>query len=499
MKLKKLKKQTRIAVIITTLIFCMMFGNVTALANDHVPYDTYNYDYRDYIVHTPAAYVPDHSISGVSFGIGAFSNPQDLCIAPDGLVYIADTNNNRIVVLNENMTKLVRVIKEFDNNGTLDRFNRPYGVAISKKNELYIADSENKRIVVLSSEDQFIKIVDNPQSDVLEEGYVFTPLKVTVDYADRIFCIAKGMTEGIMVFDSNGQFTSFFGTIKVEITLWEKFWRRLSTKKERSRQSLFIPTEFTGIDIDEKGFIFASNIDNAGEQAVRRLNPSGEDVIKKGVKKNVGGDLRTGGMNVYAGPSKIVDVVYRNNGIYSILDSRRGRIFTYDYEGNLLYIFGGLGSQAGTFVAPVAIESSNNMILVLDSTRAEILVFHATEYGTLINDAVALRFDGDESLAVEKWEQVLKLDENFEIANVGIGKAYLSKGENKLAMKYLKLGMSREYYSIAYKRYRNEILKENLSYMLTGIVVLIGGTMITKSIIRKRKNIVDDTDGGGLE
>lgn len=495
----KPKKQTRIAVIITTIIFCMMFGNVTALANDHVPYDTYNYDYRDYIVHTPAAYVPDNSITGVSFGIGAFNNPQDLCIAPDGLVYLADTNNNRIVVLNDSMTKLIKVIKEFDNNGTLDTFNRPFGVAISNKNELYIADSENKRIVVLDANDKLIKIVSNPQSDVLEAGYVFTPLKVTVDYADRIFCIAKGMTEGIMVFDSNGQFTSFYGTIKVEISLWEKIWRKLSTKKERSRQSLFIPTEFTGIDIDEKGFVFASNIDNQGVQAVRRLNPSGEDVIKKGVKKNVGGDLMTGGMYIYSGPSKIVDVAYRDNGIYSILDSRRGRIFTYDSEGNLLYIFGGLGSQAGTFVAPVAIESLQNKILVLDATRAEILVFNATEYGTLINEAVALRFDGDEALAVEKWEKVLKLDENFEIANVGIGKAYLSKGDNEMAMKYLKLGMSREYYSIAYKRYRNEILKDNISYILTGIVIIAAGVMITKKVLRRRKNIQDDTDGGGLE
>ena len=476
----------------------MMFGNVAALANDHVPYDTYNYDYRDYIVRTPAAYVPDCSVSGVSFGIGAFSNPQDLCIAPNGLVYIADTNNNRIVVLSEDMTKLVKVIDGFDNQGTKDSFNRPFGVAISEKAELYIADSENKRIVVLDAEDKLIKIVSNPTSDVLEEGYVFTPLKVTVDYADRIYCIAKGMTEGIMVFDSNGQFTSFFGTIKVEITLWEKIWRKLSTKEERSRQSLFIPTEFTGIDIDEMGFIFASNVDNQGVQAVRRLNPRGEDVIKKGVKKNVGGDLAIGGMSIYSGPSKIVDVVYRNNGIYSLLDSRRGRIFTYDSEGNLLYIFGGLGSQAGTFIAPVAIESLQNKILVLDSTRAEILVFETTKYGQLINDAVALRFDGDESLAVEKWEKVLKLDENFEIANVGIGKAYLSKGENKEAMKYLKLGMSREYYSIAYKRYRNEILKENLSYVLTGIVVIVAGVLIIKA--RKRKNEHDeDTEGGGLE
>ena len=56
-----------------------------------------------------------------------------------------------------------------------------------------------------------------------------------------------------MVFESNGQFIGFIGTIEVGISLWEKFWKRMATKEERSNQRLFIPTEFTGIDIDDDG------------------------------------------------------------------------------------------------------------------------------------------------------------------------------------------------------------------------------------------------------
>ena len=45
-----------------------------------------------------------------------------------------------------------------------------------------IADSENHRIVVLEESDlSFVRIIENPTSDVLEENFVFTPLKVTVD------------------------------------------------------------------------------------------------------------------------------------------------------------------------------------------------------------------------------------------------------------------------------------------------------------------------------
>ena len=165
-----------------------------------------------------------------------------------------------------------------------------------------------------------------------------------------------------------------------------------------------------------------------------------------------------------------MDVVYRGHGAYSLLDSRRGRIFTYDHEGNLLYIFGGIGTQAGTFQTPAAIEKLGSSLLVLDSQQGNLTVFAETEYGALINRAVSLRFDGDESQAVPLWQEVLRLDEINELANTGIGKAYLSAGDNANAMLYLRRGMNREYYSVAFKRWRNERLRNNISLILSGVV-----------------------------
>jgi hypothetical protein len=223
------------------------------------------------------------------------------------------------------------------------------------------------------------------------------------------------------------------------------------------------------------------------------LNPKGEDVIKKGQNENVGGDLNIDGQSVYSGASQFIDVAYRGNGIYSLLDRRRGRVFTYDHEGNILYIFGGLGTQEGTFNVPAALEDMNGQVMVLDSGRGEIVAFKATEYGRLINEAVSLRFDGDEALAVPLWERVLQLDENNELANTGLGKAYLTSGDNKTAMKYLRLGMSREYYSIAFRRYRNAILIENANAGLTIASVLIAAALIYRTVRKKKKK---DDDGG---
>lgn len=457
-----------------------------------LPYDTYNYDYREYVHFTPAAYIPIGSIGGEDLTyngepIGKFVTPQDLCVGDDGRIYVADTGNNRIVVMDNQMTGVVDIITTFNNNGTEDSFNQPYGVCVSEKGQIYVADSQNRRVVVLEKNGTLVKIVANPKSESLDDSYVFTPLKVTVDYADRVYVIAQNMFEGIMVFESNGEFASFFGTINVQLSLWDKFWARMATKEERAKQMLYIPTEFTGIDIDPDGFVYATNIDASGVQGVRRLNPRGEDVIKKGENGNVGGDLWIDGTTEYAGPSQFTDVVYRSNGIYSCLDRRRGRIFTYDHEGNLLYIFGGLGTQEGTFTQPVAIEDIGGRLVVLDMQRAKILIFEVTEYGRLINEAVALRYDGDEAEAVALWERVLELDENNELANTGIGKAYLTAGDYELAMKYLKLGMSRDYYSIAYRRYRNSFLTANASYFLTGIAILIVVVLVIKKVRKNKK------------
>ncbi len=472
-----------------TAAFCLLAS--CALANDSLPYDSYNYDHWDNLLYTPAPYVPDGTVTGtvLTFDgqpLGAFSSPQDLCISADGDLYIADTGNNRIVVLAGDLKTVKQIITGFEAEGKAETFNKPYGVAVSQNHQLYIADSENRRIVVLNLDGSFVKYVKDPKSEVLDEGFVFKPLKVSVDYADRVYCVAQNMFQGIMVFAAEGDFTGFFGTISVKITLWERFWRKMATKEERSKQQLFIPTEFTGIDVDDEGFVYASNKDTDGLQAVRRLNPRGEDVIQKGPKENLGGDRAFGAVGNYSGPSQIVDVVYRDHGIYSLLDARRGRVFTYDHEGNLLYIFGGIGTQAGTFRTPAAIEQMGNRLLVLDSQQANISIFSETEYGNLINRAVSLRFDGDESQAVPLWQEVLRLDENNELANSGIGKAYLSAGDNEKALIYLRRGMNRAYYSVAFKRWRNDLLTGNISWILTGLIVLVVLLLVWSKIIKPR-------------
>ncbi len=499
-----MKSKTKIVmqrILLLTLIVTMLVPSV-AFADD-VPYTTYNYDYWENIVYTPAAYIPDGKIDGNTIldnegnSIGAFKAPSDIFVASDGNLYIVDSGKNRIVILKQEDYSFVGIIDGFTNaEGQQDTFKAPEGICHSEdpNGYIYIADTGNYRIVILDSEYNLVNIIESPQREdnVLEDSFVFAPQKVIVDYAERLYVIAKNTEEGIMIFNTEHEFESFFGTITVSLTTWERVWRKLSTKAQRAKQTLNISTEYNGLDVDDNGFIYASYLDETGLQAVMRLNPKGKDVIKKGYNSNVGGDISIVETNSYSGKSQAKDVVYRGHGIYSFLDRKRGRIFTYDHEGNLLYIFGGLGSQEGCFKSPYAIEENvNGQIMVADGTQNVILLFKATEYGNLINEAVALRHDGDEALAVDLWKKVLEYDANFELAYIGLGKAYMSAGDNEKAMEYLELGMSRQYYSIAFRRYRNEFLVENLNWMLTvAAVVVIGGIAFKK--FKDRNRFKDD-------
>ena len=69
------------------------------------------------------------------------------------------------------------------------------------------------------------------------------------------------------------------------------------------------------------------NIEAYGLTAVRKLNASGNDILRYSMPL---GELAYTVRGQFAGPSRIVDVYAGENGMFSILDANRGRVFTYE-------------------------------------------------------------------------------------------------------------------------------------------------------------------------
>ena len=131
MRKKFLHGLGRLTALLSVFVLVGMSFTVRVAAADE-PYDTYNYDDREDLTYTPSAYEPIRSIAGNGLkykgeSIGSFVTPQDICYSDDGNLYLADTGNNRIVVLNNRMTEVVNIIDSFDNNGVKDSFKSPYG------------------------------------------------------------------------------------------------------------------------------------------------------------------------------------------------------------------------------------------------------------------------------------------------------------------------------------------------------------------------------------
>ncbi len=480
-----------ISVLITVLLGISMIMPVSAAT-----YTSYSYNSKSVAVKTPNPYNAVKQISGLDLGVGNFSDPSDLYSDYKGFIYICDTGNNRIIKLNPDFT-VNKVIEKFQDGYFEGEFAAPSGVYVDPNTDLlYIADTDNGRVIALDEDMVMVKRFNRPaQKELYADELVFAPKKIVVDNGGRLFVVAKDIYEGLMQYDSDGNFLGYVGANEVSISPLDYLWKKISTKAQSSQLQLTLPTEFSNLEIDSDGFIYTTtsiiNNDNTSI-LVRRQNPSGEDVLHRSDVLAMAGDVVFDkyATEYTAGASNFVDVTINGDGMYSLLDSKRGRIFTYDFEGDLLYVFGGdsnNGNNIGSFYSPTSMIKSGENYIVADIANDMLTIFEPTEYGSLINAAVSYNYNGKYEEASELWKEVLKLNANCEQAYVGIGISQLRSGDYVSAMNNFKLGADRTYYSKAFKLYRQNWLEKNFVFIVIIIVAALVALCVWLTIAEKKR------------
>ena len=454
-----------------------------------VPYDSYYYDFWSEDVLQPHAYLYKFSIGGKNTDL-SMNYPEDMFIF-DNRIYIADTGNSRILVLNsEGETEAV--INSFSRGTETEYFNKPQGIFVTDAGHIYIADSGNSRIVELGPDGEFVREIGRPETNLIAADQNYIPTKVVVDKTGRVYAVCYGLNMGLVEFDRHGQFQGFMGAAKVSVNMFYYIWKNyFSTEMQKQRMETIIPTEYNNIFIDHENFIYTTigNLSDddymEGADAIRRLNPTGIDVLRRLGNYPIIGDLYQVDEN--AEWSRFVDVCATDYGCYFILDSAGGKVFAYDYDGNSLFIFGKKGNRLGNVQKPasIGITSDQSRILILDSLLNSILVFEITEYGSHLLSAMEKHSRGDSRGAFSEWQEVLKRNANFEIAYIGIGKTLLKEGSYREAMKYFKLGNSRKYYTKAFQCYRREYMQDKFGLFMGAVllvVLVICGAKVYKKI-----------------
>ena len=105
---------------------------------------------------------------------------------PSGTVKTTTEKSNRIIVLDRYYQFLYEVTNFTNDMGVKDSFNGISGCCVTEK-KIYVADTDNARIVVLNRENNgrsmptFDRIIEAPSDDVFPDGAIYKPVAVASD------------------------------------------------------------------------------------------------------------------------------------------------------------------------------------------------------------------------------------------------------------------------------------------------------------------------------
>jgi DNA-binding beta-propeller fold protein YncE len=444
------------------LFLCVcLLAPARALAS--VPYEGYIFNKRGEEVHSLNGYLYYDSWDGFGTEAGALNAPEDLFVDRHDRLYVADTGNHRILMMDRDF-RLLRVYGDADGPG---RLNAPKGVYVDEEGVVYVADTNHKRIAVFAPDGAFLREIAEPKSTLLGDSFVYTPAKLIVDKRGYFFVVSQGATNGLLQLSGTGEFESFFGGNRVNFSWVRVFLRLFATREQRAQIVAERPLEISNLYQDREGFIYTTTLGGEFNQ-IKRLSPVGVDTLNQG-------RVRYGDRS-YSGPFEVpsfVDVTVDDKGVITALDQNTNKAFQYDKLGNLLFVFGGTGEQNGLLKTAAAIgQTSDGTMYIVDQSRHRIDRFRPTPFGELVHRASALYVEGRYTEAESLWHEVLRYNGNYDMAYHAIGKSLYKAERYREAMDYFRLAHSKWDYSQAFKEYRKEWMRNRFEWLMAGVAAL---------------------------
>ncbi len=527
-----------------TTLLCIVFAVIMILAlplSASSAYHTYTYSISGTALRSPDAYTPDKKIDAEYMGLTdvnklkelypaatdtqleemaklPMSNLSDIEVDEFGNIYIVDKSEAGRIIILDRYYKLKNIISDFKTkSGNSDSLKNPQGVFITtSKNvngveeagKIYVCDTGNRRILVFSLEGEFQKVIESPRSDVVKIE-VFNPRSLAVDKYNRLYVVTTA-EEGIMVMTEDGEFTGYIGAQKVVVSFWDKFWRRFQTDEQKENSIGYVPTLFNNITL-AGDFVYATiDLDEgriesgitskskSGDNApVKLLNASGEELMRRNGFFPPAGEVDFKSTEVatgegISGASKIVDVAVGPYQTWSIIDNKRSKVFTYDFDGNLLFAFGDKGNLLGNISANSlsgVVYQGTNMLLLDSSKDGSFTVYKRTEYGDVLLSAIEKQSNRRYDEAIEDWTKVLMRNSNFDAAYIGIGNALYRNYDYEGAIEQYKSAYDTANYSLAYKELRQQWISKYIwtipLFVVALVLVLSKFAKITKKINKR--------------
>ena len=419
------------------------------LADNGLPYQTYTYaSSRQQLIQTQDAYLP----LSLTTQLGAFtlSSPQDVYVDAQDIIYVADKGRKSIIQYNLQNDEAIEI--------GLGVLNEPTGVHVDDQGAVYVADFANKKAYQFVNvegtyvvEREYEKPLNSP---FFGEDDPFDPTKVVTDRGGNVYVLLAGNVNGLAQFKNNGEFFGYFGGNRIPATIENTIRSLLFDEETRRNFFQIIPKPVYNLSIDQSGLILTSTKDQDG---YLKLNIA-----------NVIYNQSVWGFNT------VEDIaVGPYNTIYTL--TSEGYIVEYDPNGSVLFLFSGPDAigQKGLFkrAKGIAIDSRNNLYAV-DEATAALQIFIPTEFADLVHEAIDLYFDGQYAESLVPWQNVLKMNRLFDLANQGLGDAYFALQDYESALTYYRLARDTRGYSNAYWEVRNQFLLANGNGFVIFLIIL---------------------------
>ena len=471
--MKKIKLIISLSLIITILL--LVLPKTRSISASDSPYKTFTENRDRELIETQEAYTPKSSINVVYNGL-SISKAEDMVIDSDDYLYIADTGNKRILVLDnalnpiysfgEDTLSYPRGIYKLDNNIYITDYN-----SLKQIGRILVYEY-NKELNTATLKKEFF----TPSSWMLEtDGYIYKPLKIAVSENGYMYVTSEGSSSGVLMIDPDNNFITYFASNSPTYTTFEKVMYFLFEGTKWADQNRKIAPSPYNVMLNGSGYVYTIT-----------KSEMDEDGFTDNFKK-----VNTGGTNYFprqmTGTTDFIDSYFGKYGnTYAISES--GQIYEYDDEGNLLFKFSGKGDNLDVYglfsSASSIVVASNDNLYVIDSTRNNLQVFVPTTYCNYVHEALALYKDAKYEEALEIWQEVLRYNSMFDLAHKGVGLAYYMSGNYEEALKEFYIAYDKVDYSDAFWEIRNIYLIEHLS---TWIIVVISLIVVITAIALTNK------------
>jgi streptogramin lyase len=151
---------------------------------------------------------------------GQFNLPRAVTVDDQGLIYVADSGNNRIQVFNADGSFL----RQWGSGCRLDtgegcvedgrgQFNEPWGIAVGPDGSVYVSDTWNGRVQKFDAQGNFVRMYGQfgaTNGELGEPSFFYGPRSVVVGQDGNVYIVDTG-NKRVLVLSPDLEFVNQYG------------------------------------------------------------------------------------------------------------------------------------------------------------------------------------------------------------------------------------------------------------------------------------------------